>query len=191
MPIRKIKIISRKAITETVRIRRLNMAENKEINNNETRVEELDIVVERILDAPRELVFKLFTEPVHLACWWAPYGFTIPFCTIDLRQDGVWHYCMRSPEGHEHWVKSVYSEIIPPERIVYTSTFADKHANVVEGLPEQQGMLMFSEIGKKTKLTIRITFASADDLRATVEMGFIEGFSETLNQLADYITTIQ
>lgn len=95
---------------------------------------------------------------------------------------------MRSPESDEHWVKSVYIEVVDPERIVYSSIFADENANPIEDLPEQIGTWTFSEYEGKTKLTISIKFASAGDLQKTMEMGFTEGFTETLNQLDNYIT---
>jgi uncharacterized protein YndB with AHSA1/START domain len=167
------------------------MAENNATNNTTTNLEERVLIIDRIFDAPRKLVFKVFTEPEHVARWWGPFGYTIPVCKIDLRPGGVWHYCMRSPEGHDHWVKSVYREIIESERIVYTSTFADEDANPVMGVPEHQGTVIFAEQEGKTKLITRIQFASVEDLKTTLEMGMAEGLTVTLNQLADYLKEIQ
>lgn len=158
--------------------------------NIPTKIEDTEIIMGRIFDAPRELVWEVFTIPEHVAQWWAPGGYTIPVCTIDLRPGGVWHYCMRSPEGDEHWVKSVYLEIVEPERIAYVSSFADENAVTIEGLPEQNGTLTLSEYKGKTKLTVCIQFASAEELGKTMEMGFTEGFAETLNQLDDYLTNL-
>ena len=104
------------------------------------RVGEQEFVVERLFTAPRTLMFQVFTQPEHLKRWWAPQPYTVPICTIDLRPGGIWHYCMRSPEGQDHWARSVYSEIVPPEKLVYTSTFADEHANPVEGMPEHRDL---------------------------------------------------
>lgn len=167
------------------------MEENNATVNITTNIVEREFVMERIFDAPRELLFKAFTEPEHVARWWAPVSYTIPVCKIDLRPGGVWHYCMRSPEGEEHWVKSIYREIIQPERIVYTCTFADKDANPVEDIPEQLGTVTFTEYKGKTKLTIRIQLASADDLKTTLDMGMIEGLTETFNNLANLLKEIQ
>ncbi|MEX1031415.1 MAG: SRPBCC domain-containing protein [Paenibacillaceae bacterium] len=100
------------------------MTANSSLSNVTTNIGEREFELERIFDAPRELVFKMFTEPEHLARWWAPIPYTIPVCKIDLRPGGIWHYCMRSPEGHNHWAMSTYREIVEPERIVYNSTFA-------------------------------------------------------------------
>ncbi|MBO0782432.1 MAG: SRPBCC domain-containing protein, partial [Ktedonobacteraceae bacterium] len=84
-------------------------------------VGEKEFVVERHFNAPRTLMFQVFTQPEHLKRWWAPQPYTIPTCTVDLRPGGIWHYCMRSPEGQEHWARSVYREIVPPEKLVYIS----------------------------------------------------------------------
>jgi uncharacterized protein YndB with AHSA1/START domain len=167
------------------------MADTNAEESITTKFGERDFVMERIFNAPREFVFKAFTDPEHVASWWAPFGFTIPVCKIDLRPGGIWHYCMRSPEGNEHWVRSIYREIVRPERIVYVSTFADKDANPTEGLPDQLGTLTFTEYDGKTRLTVRIAYGTADDLKATLEMGMIEGLTITLNQLADYLPKIQ
>ncbi|AJY73519.1 SRPBCC family protein [Paenibacillus beijingensis] len=167
------------------------MAENDVSESVTTSSGDRDFVMERFFNSPRELVFKAFTEPEHVARWWGPFGFTIPVCRIDLRPGGIWHYCMRSPEGDEHWVRSEYREITRPERIVYVSTFADKDGNPVDGIPEQLFTIMFSEDEGKTKLTIRIAYGSAEDLKATLEMGMVQGLTITLNQLADYLSEIQ
>ena len=73
-------------------------------------VGEQEVVVERQFTAPRTLMFQVFTQPEHLKRWWAPQPYTIPVCTIDLRPGGIWHYCMRSPEGQDHWARSVMVE---------------------------------------------------------------------------------
>jgi uncharacterized protein YndB with AHSA1/START domain len=84
-----------------------------------------NIVITRVLDAPRERVFKAWTDSGHFVRWWGPNGFTTPACRMDVRPGGVLHYCMRSPEGRDFWGKGIYREIVEPERIVYADTFAD------------------------------------------------------------------
>ncbi len=84
------------------------------------------------LDAPRDLVFKAWTEPERLMRWWAPKGWTTPFCKIDLRPGGVFHYCMRSPEGRDFWGKGVYREVVEPSLLVYTDSFSDEEGKLVE-----------------------------------------------------------
>ena len=89
-------------------------------SNAATESAERVLVIERLFDAPRSLVFKVWTHPEHLMRWWGPHGFTLPSCRIDLRPGGVWRFCMRSPEGNNYWQQGVYREIMEPERLVFT-----------------------------------------------------------------------
>src|SRR5690554_1859159 len=91
-----------------------------------TRIENgTDLVLERIFDAPRELVFEMFAEAEHLKQWWGPRGWDLPYCDIDFRPGGVWHYCMKCIDtsfgefyGVESWGKVIYKEIAHPDRII-------------------------------------------------------------------------
>jgi uncharacterized protein YndB with AHSA1/START domain len=148
---------------------------------------EREFVMERILDAPRELVFQAWSDPKHLEQWWGPKGWTLPVCKMDFRPGGVWHYCMRGPEGEEGWGKAVYREIVEPERIVYVDSFADAEGNALEGMPETVITVTFTEQAGKTKLTSRAQFASAADLETTLGMGMAEGLSETWDRLEEYL----
>jgi uncharacterized protein YndB with AHSA1/START domain len=156
-----------------------------------TRVGEQEIVVERRFKAPRTLMFQVFTQPEHLKRWWAPQPYTIPVCTIDLRPGGIWHYCMRSPQGQDYWARSVYNEIVPPEKLVYTSTFADEHANPIAGMPEHLTIVTFSEKASKTHVTARIQFVSAAALKVAVDMGMAQGMSMTWDYLVGYVQELQ
>ena len=78
------------------------------------------LVLSRIIDAPRALVFSVWTEPEHLVHWWGPKDFTLPHCECDFRPGGGYRFCMRAPDGTDHWVWGVYREIVEPERIVFT-----------------------------------------------------------------------
>lgn len=152
-----------------------------------------EIVITRVLDAPREQVFKAWTDPEHLARWWGPNGFTTPVCKMDVRPGGVLHYCMRSPEGHDFWGKGVYREVVEPERIVYTDTFADAEGNPVE--PARYGMssnwpseaqvtMTLAEHEGKTRLVLRHAVGSAlDSERAMCQ----QGWTESLERLAGYV----
>jgi uncharacterized protein YndB with AHSA1/START domain len=160
-------------------------------NNNDTTpatpASEREFVIERSFAAPRELVFQVFSECEHLAHWWGPTGWTLPVCQIDFRPGGVWFYCMRGPEGEDSCGKATYQEIIEPERIVYTDAFADAAGNVQAGMPEMLITLTFAEQNGKTKLTSRTQFASATDLKATLDMGMAEGVNETWDRLEAYL----
>jgi uncharacterized protein YndB with AHSA1/START domain len=143
--------------------------------------------MERIFDAPRELVFQAFSECKHLTQWWGPTGWTLPVCQMDFRPGGVWFYCMRGPAGEDACGKAIYREIVQPERIVYTDAFADTAGNVLEGMPEILVTLEFAESDGKTKLTNRAEFASAADKEATLAMGMVEGLTQTLDRLEAYL----
>ena len=79
---------------------------------------ERTLIIERVFDAPRALVFKAWIEPERLVRWWGPQGFTMPSCTMDLRPGGAFRFRMRSPEGTDHWLRGVYREIVEPFLIV-------------------------------------------------------------------------
>jgi uncharacterized protein YndB with AHSA1/START domain len=157
--------------------------------NNSTNVTTVEnvLIAERTFDAPRELVFDVWSDPKHIAQWWGPKGWTLPVCKMDFRPGGVWHYCMRGPEGEESWGKAVYQEIVKPERIVYIDAFADAQGNAVEGMPEMLITVEFTEFDGRTKLTSRSQFATVADLEATMAMGVVEGMTETWDRLEEYL----
>lgn len=152
---------------------------------------EHEFVVERYFNAPCTLVFEVFTQPEHLKRWWAPPPHTIPACTIDLRPGGIWHYAIRSPEGQERWTRSVYCEIVPPEKLVYTSTFSDEYANPIEGIPEHLTTLLLKEEAGRTKATAHIQFKSAEDLNVALNMGMQQGMNIAWDYLIEYVHNLQ
>lgn len=153
---------------------------------------EQEFVVERVFAAPRPLLFQVFTQSEHLKHWWAPRPFTVSTCTIDLRPGGIWHYAMRSPEGQDHWARSVYREIVPPEKLVYTSTFADEHANPIEGIPEHLTTILFTEEeASKAKATAHIQFTSPEALKVALDMGMQQGMNMTWDYLVEYVQELQ
>lgn len=125
---------------------------------------DLDFVLARVFDAPRELVFRAWTEPERLKRWWGPEGYTMPVCEIDPRPGGVFFHCMRSPEGREYWGRGVFREVVVPERLVLTDSFADAEGNVVPatryGLSpnwplETLMTVTFEERAGETEVTVR------------------------------------
>ena len=94
-----------------------------------TSTAERELVVTRIIDAPRTLVFKAWTEPEQVARWWGPQGFVTTYCDMDIRPGGAFRCCMRSPSGTDHWKRGVYREIVEPERIVFTFAWEDADGN--------------------------------------------------------------
>lgn len=153
---------------------------------------EQGVVITRIIDAPREDVFSAWTEPEQVKEWWGPTGFTTPFCEIDLRVGGVFHSCMRSPEGRDYCGKGIFQEIKPPERLVFTDTFVDKQGNQVpatyydmsESFPDELLIrVTFEELDGKTKLTLEHIGLPPGEDRDMAE----EGWSESLDRLEDYL----
>jgi uncharacterized protein YndB with AHSA1/START domain len=112
---------------------------------------ERELVVTRVFDAPRRLVFRAWTDPAHAARWWGPAGFTLLSCEMDVRPGGAWRRCMRSPEGTLHGKRGVYREIVEPERLVFT--YADEDAGGRIG-HETLVTVSFVEEGGKTRLTL-------------------------------------
>ena len=89
-----------------------------------------NFVISRVLDAPRELVWKCFTDPERMKQWWGPKGVKILVSKMDLRVGGTYHYGMQTPDGKAMWGKFVYREITPPERLVFINSFSDEAGSV-------------------------------------------------------------
>ncbi|MDR7317704.1 SRPBCC domain-containing protein [Brevibacillus nitrificans] len=156
------------------------------------------LVLERVFDAPRELVFQMFKEPEHLKRWWGPRGWEVPVCSIDFRPGGVWHYCMKCVDqnqgdffGMESWGKGVYAEIVEPEKIVYTDYFADAEGNVNEELPSTKVTLEFIDLEGKTKLVNRGEYVSAEALKTVIDMGMLQGITETWDRLEERLQEVK
>jgi uncharacterized protein YndB with AHSA1/START domain len=140
-----------------------------------------EIVVTRVFDAPRALVFKAWTDPKHLGRWWGPNGFSITTHEMEFKPSGVWRFVMHGPDGRDYQNKVVYVEIAESERLIY------RH---VSG-PQFQMTVTFADDGDKTMLTARMLFESAA-LRDKVieEFGAIEGLKQTLGRLADFLPMV-
>src|SRR5277367_5272896 len=111
-----------------------------------------EFVITREFDAPRELVFKAWTDPKHLAQWWGPRGFTNPVCDWDARPGKAIHVVMRAPNGVDYPMGGEFREIVAPERLVFTSGALDEKGNL---LFEFLHTVTFAERNEKTWLTIR------------------------------------
>ena len=171
------------------------MAVTKSKSNVATIAQEEDIVITRLIDAPRELVFKAWTDPEYIVHWWGPKGFTTPFCTVDLRPGGIFHFCMRTPDGRDFWGRGVYREIVEPERIVYTDSFSDEEGNLVE--PAHYGMsrnfpsetiitVTFGKLKGKTELTMHHAVMELIPEREEMQQGWTEMF----DRLAEYLEKV-
>lgn len=161
-----------------------------------SKVEGNVLILEREFDAPKELVFKAFSEPEHLKQWWGPSGWTVPVCNVDFRPGGVWHYCMKCVDqnqgdffGMESWGKGVYEEIIRNEKIVYRDYFSDAEGNEAEGMPSTRVTLLFEEQDGKTKLINRAEYDSSEALKTVLDMGMEQGITETWDRLEEHLAS--
>lgn len=151
-------------------------------------------VVERVLDAPRELVWRAWTEPEHFMRWYGPKGFTMPTCQIDFRVGGRHLFGLRSPDGWAYWTTGVYQEIVPLERFVATDSLADEHGNIVTAAHYGMGAdapletlitVTFEDLGGgKTKLTVRQTGWADENMAAGASGGWNQAFDKLEGVLA-------
>jgi uncharacterized protein YndB with AHSA1/START domain len=121
-----------------------------------------EVVITRIFDAPRSLVFKAWTDPEHLAKWFGPKGFTATIIENDARTGGAYHFRMRSPDYDQNW-RGIYREVVAPERLVFTWPTTARHPEVTDTIVT----VTFEDIAGKTRLTLRHaifeTIAQRDD----------------------------
>ena len=146
-----------------------------------------EITIRRIFDAPRNIIWKAWTDPELLKRWWGPKYFTAPVVNIDLRVGGRYLSSMRGPDGKDYWSTGMYREVVEPERLVMTDSFADEKGNVVpashygmtgEWPHELLVTLTLEEIGGKTKLTLRHEGIPAGMMREMTETGWSESFDK-------------
>ncbi|HEY1759569.1 MAG TPA: SRPBCC domain-containing protein [Bryobacteraceae bacterium] len=141
-----------------------------------------EIVITRVFDAPRELVFEMWTDPKHLVHWWGPRGFTTTIQEMDVRPGGQWRKIMHGPDGANYPNHSVFLEVVKPERLVYT------HGGRREGGPsvEFEQTVTFDDVGGKTRVTMRLLFPSAAERERVVrQFNAIEGGNQTLDRLGE------
>jgi uncharacterized protein YndB with AHSA1/START domain len=137
-----------------------------------------EIVAVRVFDAPRELVWKLWTDPHHVAQWWGPKGFTNTIYEMDVRPGGTWRFVMHGPDGTDYQNKIVYVDVARPERLTYDHVSGPLFHSVVH----------FNDLGDKTEVHVRMIFESAQ-LRNKVadEFGAVEGLNQTLGRLGEQL----
>jgi uncharacterized protein YndB with AHSA1/START domain len=144
---------------------------------------DLVLVISRVLDAPRSLVFQAWTEREHLMRWAAPEGFIVTYWEGDLRPGGRWRACMRSPDGRDYWHGGVYREIVAPERLVYSFAW-DRDAD--QPPHEMLITLTLAESDGKTLMTFRQERLETQSSLDSHE----EGWTEAFVRLAGYLRTV-
>ena len=148
------------------------------------------MVITRVFDAPRALVWEAWTNPKYVMQWWGPKGFTAPVCKIDFRVGGKFLCCMRAPDGKEGWNGGEYREIIPYEKIVYSLYFADSKGNKIEpaehgidheAIDDARDVVIFEDLGNgQTKLTM----IGNETMEFAKTSGQLEGWYEVLDKVA-------
>jgi len=139
------------------------------------------LVIKRTFDAPRDLVWKVWSDPDQAKEWWGPNGFTLPFVEMDQRPGGKWRAQMRGPDGKDLWQHGVYREIVPPEKTVYTFIW--------DAEPDQEMLVtvLFAARGNKTEMIFRQEgFKSAEE-----KSGHEDGWNQTFDRMSAYIKNLQ
>ena len=161
-----------------------------------------EIVITRVFDAPRELVFEAWTEAKHMTQWWGPRFFTNSICEMDVRPGGAYRIVMRGADGVEYPITGVYREVRKPERLVMTMDCSghpaawhdlvkpNRQESETNPAGEMLATVTFDQVGGKTKLTVRVRLISAEIREAMLKMGMTEGWSESLDRLEELVAKI-
>jgi uncharacterized protein YndB with AHSA1/START domain len=149
----------------------------------------LDLVLERIVDAPRDLLWKAWTQPEHIKKWFAPAPWTTVECEIDLRPGGIFRFVMRSPEGKDFPNVGCLLEIVENERLVWTDALAPGYRPSVKAF--FTAIITFEDHGDKTKYTARALHKDKADRQTHEDKGFHKGWSQCLDQLLELVAQMK
>ena len=153
-----------------------------------------ELVIVREFAAPRELVWRAWTEPAHVAQWFGPRGFNTTVPASDLRSGGKWRYVMKGADGSEYAFGGVYLEVVPLEKIVSTDEFGSEYEKEIPGVDLPKGMVvttLFDELGpKQTRVTIRVMHASPEDKAKHEAMGVVAGWNSSFECMDEHLATL-
>lgn len=162
---------------------------------------ERPFVITRTFDAPCEVVFATWTDPAHLAHWFGPRGVTVATCNMDLRPGGIFHYCMRMPDGQDMWGKWVFREVAAPHRIVFVNSFSDaqggltRHPLAPAWPLEMLSTVTFVERDGKTTVSVEwqpINASQAErDTFNNSHASMQQGWTGSMDVLVDYLSKLQ
>lgn len=142
---------------------------------------DVEVVVTRVVAAPRKLVWDAWTDPEHLPNWLlGPPGWTMPVCEVDLRPGGVWRYVWRKSRGEELEMTGVFKEVTPPERLVQTESWG-------ADWPETLNTLLLAEEAGATTMTLKILYPSRGARDAALATGMKEGMDQSFARLDEYL----
>ena len=145
---------------------------------------ERELTITRVFDAPRELVFKAWTDAKHLAHWWGPKGFTNPVCEFDARVGGMLRVHMRAPDGTIYPMKGKIVELVPPERLVFTNIAVDTAGrHLLEGLTT----VTFVDEGGKTKMTLHTKAVAVVEHAVAYLQGMEAGWTQSIDKLEAFL----
>jgi uncharacterized protein YndB with AHSA1/START domain len=143
----------------------------------------------RTFDAPRELVWRAWTDPKHLMQWWGPHGFSAPVCELDVRPGGAILIHMHGPDGTVYPMKGVFLEVVEPERLVFSSIAQEDDQG--NGQLELLTTITLAERDGKTELTLQATVVKAAPEAAGPLAGMEEGWKQSLDKLTSYLAKEQ
>jgi uncharacterized protein YndB with AHSA1/START domain len=151
---------------------------------NATSTADREIATTRVFDAPRELVWKVWTDPNHITHWWGPRGFTNTIHKMDVKPGGVWEFIMHGPNGVDYPNKVTYLEVKKPERLVYD------HGEPGE-LTYFRVTVTFEDLGGKTKLTMQMLFETVQQRNQVAEKyGAVKGLKQNMDKLGEYLARL-
>jgi uncharacterized protein YndB with AHSA1/START domain len=162
-----------------------------------------DFVLTRVFDAPRDLLWKCFTDPERMKHWWGPKGVKVVKAKMDLRPGGTYHYGMQTPDGKVMWGKFVYREIVQPEKLIFINSFSDEAGGLTRHPLSPSWPLQLLSVftfeeqpGGKTRFTIRwSTHNETAEEQKTFDAGhashasMTQGWGGTMEQLEAYLKT--
>jgi uncharacterized protein YndB with AHSA1/START domain len=157
------------------------MSKNNLVVDRENRI----ITMSRVYDAPRELVYRVWTDPKHVSEWWGSHNTTTVVDKMDVRPGGQWRYVSKDAEGNEFAFFGEYREIVPPERIVYTFSWEGMPGHVIVET------IKFEDENGKTRLTDISEYATIEDLDGMLQTGMEDGATETFDRFGELLERMQ
>lgn len=161
---------------------------------SESNTADREFRISRVFDAPRDLVWTVWTDPKHMVNWWGPANFSSPLCELDLRVGGAYRFVMRAPDGLDLPVKGQFLVVEKPSRLVmvmdHSELPADWHDMIDPDRPKGQGTpainlhntVTFEDLGGRTRLTLAVLFESAAQRAAFLKIGMSEGWNSSLDR---------
>lgn len=156
-----------------------------------TDIENKKVVVEKVVEAPIELVWKIFSDGELMAKWWGPKTWPASSVSFDFRPGGQWHYFMQGPDGTRSYGMSKYIEIHEKKEIFLNDLFCDERGVVNNELPKTLSRIKFASLGNETQIIFESNYDSSEDVKKVVDLGFEAGFTDALDNLDTLVEQMQ